>query len=104
MRVDTSIVSEQDGEEGPGPEISLGPGSDSVMWCHHCETWQLRSAMPTRVMRWDPDGGEVRSCVNCEDEPEGLGVWCMDDGGCACERLAAERQGRFYRGDCGCEK
>lgn len=80
-------------------------GWDDVMWCHACETWQLRGDMPTRDY-WR-NGKPVRVCVACRDEPEDVGVWEMDrrvaayGGAEPCWREHAERRDAFYPGDCG---
>lgn len=44
-----------------------------VGWCHQCGTVQLKTEMPAESLPWT-DGPEP-CCVECRDEPWGLGVW-----------------------------
>jgi hypothetical protein len=58
----------------------MRPRPDAVGWCHSCEIWQRGRHARWLPMPWDGNRHDW-SCVRCEDEPWGLGVWT-----CGCSR------------------
>lgn len=80
-------------------EIDLPP-ADTVMWCHHCETFQR-----FRDLRRIQDGGYVCIDKTCNQRWP-FGVWDMRDqpdySSSPCWEVHADRNDSLYPGSCDC--
>jgi hypothetical protein len=56
------------------PKTSKNRFAGKLGWCHACCTFQMGEEARYLPMAWN-DGKKEWACVNCDDEPWGLGVW-----------------------------
>lgn len=56
-------------------DIPENPWAGRIGWCHACETVQTGDEARYIPMWWDDANEPDWSCVNCDGEPWGLGVW-----------------------------